>query len=198
METKILTLLDKSSDNKRAGILFTVGGSLFLLLTTAAESIYPDFSLENNAISDLAAIGTSTTVIEEIAILVLSICWMLGAFYLFRNTGRKRLMVLNLIPGIGFFLAGASPENVNLVIHSLGTIGFPLGAVAALLSYRMIRSFFPYLSLALGTLSIFSTIIIFVGWTVVCGTCGYQQGLSPAPLVLLVWVSLIFFPFLTC
>jgi len=125
METKVLTLLDKSSDHKRAGILFSLGASLFLLLTTAAESIYPDFSLQNNAISDLAAIGTSTTVIEETAILVLSICWMLGAFYLFRNTGRKRLMVLNLIPGMGFFLAGASPENVNLVVHSAGTIGFP-------------------------------------------------------------------------
>ncbi|HEX9612843.1 MAG TPA: hypothetical protein VGA05_04435, partial [Candidatus Bathyarchaeia archaeon] len=83
-----MTLLDKSSDQKGAGILFTLGASLFLLLTTTSESIYPDFSLQNNAISDLAAIGTSTTVIEETAILVLSICWMLGAFYLFRNTGR--------------------------------------------------------------------------------------------------------------
>jgi hypothetical membrane protein len=196
METKVLTLLDKSSDHKRAGILFTLGASLFLLLTTAAESIYPDFSLQNNAISDLAAIGTSTTVIEETAILVLSICWMLGAFYLFRNTGRKRLMVLNLIPGMGFFLAGASPENVNLVIHSVGTIGFPLGAVAAILSYRTIRSFFRYLSLALGTLSMFSTIIIFVGWRVVCGTCGYQQGLSQAVLGLGGWESMIIYPLL--
>jgi hypothetical protein len=121
---------------------------------------------------------------------------MLGAFYLFRNTGRKRLMILNLIPGIGFFLAGASPENVNLVVHSVGTIGFPLGAVAAILSYRTIRSFFRYLSLALGTLSMFSTIIIFVGWRVVCGTCGYQQGLSQAVLGLGGWESMIIYPLL--
>ncbi len=180
-EKNILTSPDNSLDQRRAGILFTIGASLFLLLTTAAESIYPKFSLQTNAISDLAAIGTSTTVIEETAILALSICWMLGAFYLFRNTGRRGLMILNLIP-------------VNLVIHSLGTIGFPLGAVAALLSYRMIRSFFRYLSLALGTLSIFSTIIIFVGWRVVCGTCGYQQGLSQAALGLGGWESMIIYP----
>jgi len=190
------TLSDKSSDRWRAGILFILGASVFLLLTTAAESIYPSFSLQTNAISDLAAIGTSTTVIEETAIFAFSICWILGAIYLFRNTGRRGLMILNLIPGIGFFLAGASPENVNLVIHSAGTIGFPLGAIAAILSYRMIRSPFRYLSLALGTLSLVSTVIIFVGWKVVCGTCGYTAGLSQLALGLGGWESMIIYPLL--
>jgi hypothetical membrane protein len=190
------TLSDKSSDRWRAGILFILGASVFLLLTTAAESIYPSFSLQSNAISDLAAIGTSTTVIEETAIFVFSICWILGAIYLFRNTGGRGLMILNLIPGIGFFLAGASPENVNLVIHSAGTIGFPLGAIAAILSYRMIRSPFRYLSLALGTLSLVSTVIIFVGWKVVCGTCGYTAGLSQLALGLGGWESMIIYPLL--
>jgi hypothetical membrane protein len=190
------TLSDKSSDRCRAGILFILGSSVFLLLTTAAESIYPNFSLQTNAISDLAAIGTSTTVIEETAIFAFSICWILGAIYLFRNTGRRGLMILNMIPGIGFFLAGASPENVNLVIHSAGTIGFPLGAIAAILSYRMIRSPFRYLSLALGTLSLVSTVIIFVGWKVVCGTCGYTAGLSQLALGLGGWESMIIYPLL--
>jgi hypothetical membrane protein len=189
-------LPDKSSDRRLAGILFTLGASLCLLLTTAAESIYPNFSLQTNAISDLAAIGTSTTVIEETAILTLSICWMLGAFYLFRNTGKKGLMILNLVPGMGFFLAGASPENFNVVIHSIGTIGFPLGAIVAIMSYRIIRSFFRYLAFALGTLSMVSTIIIFVGWRVVCGTCGYQAGLSQAVLGLGGWESMIIYPLL--
>jgi len=190
------TLSDKSSDRWRAGILFILGASVFLLLTTAAESIYPSFSLQTNAISDLAAIGTSTTVIEETAIFAFSICWILGAIYLFRNTGRRGLMILNMIPGIGFFLAGASPENVNLVIHSAGTIGFPLGAIAAILSYRMIRSPFRYLSLALGALSLVSTVIIFVGWKVVCGTCGYTAGLSQLALGLGGWESMIIYPLL--
>jgi hypothetical membrane protein len=135
-------------------------------------------------------------VIEETAIFAFSICWILGAIYLFRNTGRRGLMILNMIPGIGFFLAGASPENVNLVIHSAGTIGFPLGAIAAILSYRMIRSPFRYLSLALGTLSLVSTVIIFVGWKVVCGTCGYTAGLSQLALGLGGWESMIIYPLL--
>jgi hypothetical membrane protein len=184
------------SDRWRTGFLFTLGASVFLLLTTAAETTYPSFSLRTNAISDLAAIGTSTTVLEETAIFVFSICWILGVFYLFRNTGRRRLMILNMIPGIGFFLAGASPENVNLVLHSAGTIGFPMGATAAILSYRMIRSPFRYLSLALGALSLVSTVIIFVGWRVVCGTCGYTAGLSQLALGLGGWESMIIYPLL--
>jgi hypothetical membrane protein len=181
------------SDRRRTGILFNLGATIFLLLTTAAESIYPNFSLQTNAISDLAAIGASTTVIEETAIFVFSICWMIGAFYLFRKSGRG-LLILNLIPGIGFFLAGASPENVNLVIHSLGTVAFPVGAVAAMLSYRLIRSPFRYLSIVLGTLSLVSTFIIFVGWRVVCGTCGYTAGLTQLGLGLGGWESMIIYP----
>ena len=95
-----------------------------------------------------------------------------------------------------FFLAGVSPENVNVVIHSVGTVAFPLGAIATILSYRMIRSLFRYLSLILGALSLASTIIIFVGWRVVCGTCGYQQGLSQAALGLGGWESMIIYPLL--
>src|SRR5260370_41101377 len=117
------TLSNKSSDRKRAGILFTVGASVFLLLTTAAESIYPNFHLQTNAISDLTAIGTSTTAIEETTILVFSICWILGAFYLFRNTGRRGLMIFTLLPRIGFFLTEASPKIINLIIYFIVTMG---------------------------------------------------------------------------
>ena len=127
------------------------GGLLFLLLTTAAESIYPNFSMQNNAISDLAALGTSTTAIEETAVLGLATCWIVGSYYLFRNTGRKRLMVLNLLPGIGYLLAGLAPENVNLTIHSVGAVfAFPLGAIVVVLSYRSIRGPLRYLPIGLG------------------------------------------------
>src|SRR5260370_27632683 len=101
--------------------------------------------MQNNAISELAALGTSTTAIEETAILGLAICWMAGAYYLFRHTDRRRLAILNLVPGVGYLLAGLSPENVNVVIHSVGALlAFPLGAVVVILSYKFIRGPFKY------------------------------------------------------
>jgi hypothetical membrane protein len=187
----------KALDRKIAGILFTLGSLLFLILSTVAEAIYPNFSLRNNALSDLAAIGTSTTVVEETAILGFGICWTVGVYYLFRRGGRNRLMVLYLLPGVAFLLAGASPENVNLVIHSIGgVLAFPVGGVVAILSYRMIGSFFKYFAVALGMLSLASTVIIFIGWRVVCGTCGYMQGLNQLSLGLGGWESMIIYPLL--
>ena len=67
----IITSAHKENDRKRAGIFFIFGSILFFLLTTVAEAIYPNFSLQRNAISDLAALGKNTTVIEEIAYWVL-------------------------------------------------------------------------------------------------------------------------------
>lgn len=194
----------KGSDTRRTGVFFTFGSLLFLLLTTAAEAIYPNFSMQDNAISDLAAIGTRTAIIEEAAILGLAICWIAGAYYLFRNTGRRGLMALNLLPGVAFLLAGLSPENVNIVIHSIGAaFGFPFGAIAAILSYRIIRTPFKYFSASLGTLSLAATFVIFVGAQMVgpCGTCAgstpsYLQSLNELALGLGGWESLIIYPLL--
>ena len=186
----------KTSDRVTAGVLFYFAAALFLLLTTVSESMYPNFSLQTNAISDLAAMGTRTAPIEETAILGLGICWSVGAYYLFRNTNRKGLMILNVLPGIGFTIAGLSPENVNVVIHSIGTVAFPIGAIAVIASYKMINSPLRYLSLALGAISLVSTFFIFAGYRLVCGTCGYQQGMSETLLGLGGWESLIIYPIL--
>jgi hypothetical membrane protein len=193
----------KSSDAERAGALFAFGGLVFLLLTTAAESIYPHFSLQNNAISDLAALGTSTTAIEETAVFVTAVCWMAGAYLLFRRTGRRGMMALNLLPGLGFLLAGLAPENVNLTIHSVGAVlAFLVGGVAVMLSSRFIRGPLRYFAVGLGALSLFATFIIFVGGQVVgpCGTCsgttGYEQSLDKLALGLGGWESMIVYPLL--
>jgi hypothetical membrane protein len=200
---ELLASGSKSSDSEWAGGLFAFGGLLFLLLTTASESIYPNFSMQNNAISDLAALGTSTTSIEETAILVTAVCWMAGAYLPFRRTGRRGMMILNLLPGLGFLLAGLAPENVNLAIHSVGALlAFIVGAIAVILSSRLIRGPLRYFAVGLGTLSLFATFIIFVGGQVVgpCGTCsgttGYEQSLDKLALGLGGWESMIVYPLL--
>ncbi len=174
-----------------------------MLLTTVSEAIYPNFSLQTNALSDLAAVGTRTTIIEETAILGLGISWTLGAYYLFR-TNRRRTTILNLLPGIGILLAGLSPENVNLVLHSVGApLAFIFGGLAAISSYKVIRSRFRYFALGLGSLSLASTFVIFVGGQLVgpCGTCAdsipeYTQRLQELVLGLGGWESMIIYPLL--
>jgi len=192
--------VEVASDSRRAGLLFVFGGLLFLLLTTVSEAVYPNFSLQTNAISDLAAVGTSSTIIEGIALLGLGASWTLAAYYLFRNGGRRRTTILSLLPGVGYLLAGLSPENVNIIIHSSGApLAFVVGSIVAVLSYRKIQSLFRYFALALGSLSIASTFVIFVGGQLVgpCGTCAgpvYAQRLEALGLGLGGWESMIIYP----
>ncbi len=197
-------ILKKASDLRIAGVLFSFGALLFLLLNTASESLYPNFSMLNNAMSDMAAAGTRTFPIEETAILGVSISWIVGAYFLFRNTGKRGLMIVNILPGTGFLLAGLSPENVNIVIHSVGALfAFPFGAAAAILSYRAIRSDLKYFSIGLGALSVSATLVTFLGQRIVgpCGTCvgktpGYVQSLTQLGLGLGGWESMIVYPLL--
>jgi hypothetical membrane protein len=199
-----VSLSQKFLDRNRAGILFIAGSLLFLLLTTAGEAIYPNFNIQNNAISDLAALGTSTTAIEEIAILALAICWIAGAYVLFRNTERKGLMVLNLLPGFGFLLAGIFPENVSTIMHSVGALlAFPFGVIVVFLSYRLIQAPVRYFTLGLGALSLVATFVTFLGSRFVgpCGTCAsnlpaYNARLDELALGLGGWESMIIYPIL--
>ena len=125
----------EATDFKRAGAFLTFAGLGFLLVITVLEAIYPGYSVHGNTISDLLAIGTTTSLIGEPLIFVVAISWIAGAYFLFRSTGKRGLMVLNLLPGTGLLLAVLSPENVSVAIHSVGAImAFIPGPFAAILS----------------------------------------------------------------
>jgi hypothetical protein len=108
-------------------------------------------------------------------------------------------MVLNLLPGIGYLLAGLSPENVNLTIHSVGALlAFPFGAIVVILSYRSIRGPLRYFPVGLGALSLVATFMIFFGYQIAgpCGSCSYDQRLDKLGLGLGGWESMIVYPVL--
>ncbi len=145
----------KSSDVKLAGALYCFGAIEFFLMLTLSEALYPGYSVHANTISDLAAVGSPTALFFDPAVFAWGLSWLVGAYFLFRGSGRSRLMVLNMLPGVGVMLAAASPENVNVAIHSIGAvIAFVPGAIAVILSYRVIRSQLRYFALFLGFLSL--------------------------------------------
>ena len=125
------------------------------LIVSLSEALYPNYSVQKNAISDLAATTANTSILTESAGFVWGLCWLLGSYFLLRNTGRKGLMAVYLLPGIGVLLAILSPENVNVAIHSVGAVvAFIPGAIALILSYKLIRSEIKYFALILGAISL--------------------------------------------
>lgn len=175
-----------ASDYVRAGTLLAFGGVEFLMLVTVLEAIYPNYSIHANAISDLLAIGTNTSLIGEPLSFLFAMSWLVAAYYLFRGSGQRGLMVLNLLPGLGFALAVLSPENVNVVIHSIGAVlAFIPGALAAILSYRMIKGPFRYFAVFLGALSLLGTVTEFGAYK----SSLVQQTLGPGG-----WERVIVYP----
>ena len=175
-----------AGDYRRSGALMAFAGMEFLILVTVLESIYPNYSVHGNAISDLLAIGTSTSLIGEPLAFLFAMSWLAAAYYLFRGTGKRGLMALNLLPGVGFALAVLSPENVNVAIHSVGAVlAFIPGALAAILSYRMIRGPFRYFAVFLGGLSILGIVVEFGGYN----SSLMQETLGPGG-----WERIIVYP----
>jgi hypothetical protein len=152
----------------------------------------------------MAGVGTRTFPVEETAIFGVAIPWIIGAYLLYRSSGRKGFAIANALAGTGFLIAGLSPENVSITIHSAGALlAFPFGAATAILSYRVIRSSFRFFSIGLGSLSVAATLVTFLGEKIVgpCGTClgktlGYEQSLARLGLGLGGWESMIIFPLL--
>jgi hypothetical membrane protein len=152
----------KQSDTRVAGISYAVSGTVMLLLTSLSETLYSNYSIHKNSISDLAATTASTSFLEESAGFVWGLFWLVGSYFLLRNTGKRALMFVNLLPGIGILLAILSPENVNVAIHSVGAvIAFVPGAIVVILSYRMIKSELKYFTLTLGVASFVGIVLEF-------------------------------------
>jgi hypothetical membrane protein len=150
------------SDYRTAGILYLVSSIVIILAISLSEALYPNYSVHTNTISDLAATTARTTFIIEPAGFVWGLCWLFGSYFLLRNTGKRGLFILYLLPAIGVLLAISSPENVNVAIHSVGAVlAFIPGAITAIYSYRLIQSELKYFSLVLGFVSLFGVILEF-------------------------------------
>lgn len=125
------------------------------MLITFLESIYEGYSVHANTISDLFAIGRLTSTIGEPIAFLISISWILGGYFLYRGARKKFQLVLNVLPGTGLLLAVLSPENVNIVIHSVGAvIAFIISPIVMILAYRQITTRFKYFSAILGVISL--------------------------------------------
>jgi hypothetical membrane protein len=152
-------------DSRFAGIFFLISGIVYLLGETIGEATYAGYSVHSNSLSDLGATGTSTFWVYEPAVFSWGLFWLLGAYFLYRSKGKRISLILNLLPGIGILLVAIFPENVSLVMHSIGSVmGILFGIVAVFVSYRMIGPPAKYVVLLLGIVSLIGAGLEFGGY----------------------------------
>jgi hypothetical membrane protein len=148
-------------NTRRAGALLLSGGIIFTLVNTIAEAVFPGYSVRTNALSDLGALGHSTTFLWDGQLFLCSVLSFSGMYLLvFRSSlaeffESRPIRFLYLLPSVGSLIVSIFPENSVLAIHTIGAlISFLFGAIIAMYTFRFTKSPFRYFSLLLGVISL--------------------------------------------
>ncbi len=149
-----------------SGLLLLVSGAEFLLLTTLAESLYPNYSVRNNFLSDLGTVEPSGTVWNT-SIFLSGLLFVIGAYVLFRSFGRPRriILVLYVLAGAGAMATGLLNENAFPDLHQIVSLmAFIFGGISAIVTYRLVRGPFKYVSALLGMFTLVSLVLLIAGF----------------------------------
>ncbi len=140
-------------DSKRlVGALLFVGSVQCLLGIIIAESLYPDYSVSENYISDLGVGPTS--VIFNSSVFVVGLLSVAGSYFFQRAFDSRVLAALFAITGVGAMGVGLFPETAGAIHGVASLIVFLFGGVSAIMSFRVLKPPLSYFSVLLGALSL--------------------------------------------
>jgi hypothetical membrane protein len=154
-----------SKDAKIAGTILTVGGIQFVLALIIAESIYPGYSIANNYISDLGVWGKPSAAIFNSSVMIFGISIIAASVFIKRHFHLGKLAYLYAIAGAGSLGVGIFPENTFIlngvpVLHSISALlAFVVGGLSALVTYKITKPPFRYISAFLGAFSLVAFIV---------------------------------------
>src|SRR2546422_543001 len=131
-------------DRQWAGLLLFVGTAQYLIIgLIIAEAVYPDppgYSVSKNAISDLGvapALPVFNPSVILLGLIVLAIAW-----FLFRAFRDRPLSIVAALAGVGAIAVGIFTEDFVFI------------ALSAILTMRVVRPPFQYISVILGVISL--------------------------------------------
>jgi hypothetical membrane protein len=147
-----------------------VAAAQWVLLVIVAQTRYPNYSTQQNYLSDLGAtchrgvdtapclIVAPASLIWNTTLVLMGLLSLAGAILFYRVTRRTGFSILFGIWGLGSLIAGAVPETL-LSVHELGSlVAFVGGSIAAMIAFRFLSAPLKYCSLVLGVLSFASLI----------------------------------------
>jgi len=144
----------KRLNGKVAGTLIFIGAVQFILGMLIAESVYPNYSVANNYISDLGKLGTASAPIFNTSVFVLGLTVAVGAYFLRQITHNKVFLSFLILCGIGAMGVGIFPEDFGTVHKAVSLIAFLFGALSAIASYKYQKPPLSYFAVILGLTSL--------------------------------------------
>ena len=160
-------------DTKVAGTLLFLGAVQFLIVLVVAEALYPNYSVSLNYISDLG-VG-STALIFNSSVFLLGLLVVAGAYFIRKALKSNFLFITLILTGIGAMMVGLFPETAG-VMHTIASlITFLFGGLAAIVSYRVEKPPFSYLSVVLGALGLVGLVLFASGNYLSLGVGGMER-----------------------
>lgn len=156
-----------------AGAGLFAGAAEFLTLMVAAESIAPDYSMKDNAISDLG-VGT-TAVLFNASIVIAGLLTLAAAYLYYRAEGQRLVAFPLLLAGIGGVGVGLFPETTGAP-HALSAfVAFVFGNLTAILAYRVERPPLRFVSPILGVMGLVALVLATSGTYLGLGFGGMER-----------------------
>jgi hypothetical membrane protein len=136
-----------------------------LFLVHLAEFLYPGYSVSENYISDLGVAPTASRWVFTAAIILFGSMALVSAALLRQRSKKSLLWPFLGLSGIGAIGVGVFNENYIPEVHALfALMAFLFGNLAAVYSYKMVRSPLSLLFVLLGIIGL-SALVLFVGST---------------------------------
>lgn len=146
---------------RSAGALLLLAGSVALMGIITAETLYPDYSTADNMISDLGATEPPNSIIEQPSSFIFSGAMVVTGILVLAATCPVHLEFKSKAFTVFVGLYGLGVLGVGIFNGSWGTIHalfamttFVAGALAAVVSYKVLPAPMKHLSAALGLISL--------------------------------------------
>jgi hypothetical protein len=101
-----------------SGYLLALAAGQFFVLLMLAESIAPDYSMHDNAISDLGTIA-ETELLFNASLFLIGLLNLVAGYVLFKAIGDRKVLVVFALGGIGAMGAGLIPLDHPSGAHGL-------------------------------------------------------------------------------
>ena len=158
---------------KVAGALLFIASVQCVLGIITAEALYPGYSTTQNYISDLG-VGPSALIFNS-SVFLLGAIVIVDVYLTHHVLGSRLLSVFLVLMGVGAMGVGLFPENFAIIHRIASLFVFLFGALSAIVSYRMQKPPFSYLSLLLGALSLMALLLFGSGTYLGLGKGGMER-----------------------
>ena len=113
------SISETSSDDRRlAGTFFVVLAAQFMTVIMLGAAMAPGYDFGGGAISDLGVVGT-TALMFNASLVAVGVLNLLGGYFFYRAHGKRWLLAVFALAGLGAVGAGAFPLDHPTGLHGL-------------------------------------------------------------------------------